>query len=661
MVLGDAASALATKGLSSLEGLSQSEILAVLKGGFGANRVFKDGVTNNVLYLSFRGTNRDDCQVILDAIMQKYDTYLKSKYERLNDKTVREVLNIIKELKKGMDETKQKEDAWLAKNPPPTEVSETLLTNLRTRRSNETILRDSLQRQVKDLDHAIKIGQGAEMFNDMRRVSAHPQTGNTKLDEKLWELYMQMALLQADYGEGHPQIQSVKRQIEAVRALYYGAKAKEVEMPKPGPDDPARWHLQSLKRELVAAQANLDEIEKQCNAAEYKARAREEWIKQEARFKESALSARQSYEEVGKRLNELQLSKNFGGVTADVIEPATPALKVAPVPAKIFIVAMMLGLLLGAGLAFVAEAMDQNFHTLEEIRERLGLAVVGHIPIVEPVGHVPGTPATAMESILCTYYQPKSVQAEAFRGIRTALYFSLRSGDYKVIQITSPEARDGKTTLSANLAVSIAQSGKKVVLLDADFRKPRMHEIFGVSADVGVASVIAGTAKLKDAVKPTAVEGLSILPCGPRPANPAELLTSPAFEQLLADLRKEYDFVLVDTPPLLAVSDPSAVAPRVDGVLLVVRFSKNARPSARRAKEILESMRADVVGVVVNGYGRNGSGYGYDAYRYGYDQAYGYGSNESGYYHEHEGSSRKPANGNGHGGGIVARLFRWLR
>ena len=172
--------------------------------------------------------------------------------------------------------------------------------------------------------------------------------------------------------------------------------------------------------------------------------------------------------------------------------------------------------------------MDRGFHTVEEVRDRLGLPVIGHIPIVDEKTLKPrdGSP---LEPILCAYFQPKSSQAESFRGIRTWMYFTVRGDDYKVIQVTSPQARDGKTTLAANLAVSIAQSGKKVVLLDADFRKPRVHEIFGVPSAVGLASVIAGTVPLKDAVLPTVIEGLSVMPCGPRPENPAELLSSPAF------------------------------------------------------------------------------------------------------------------------------------
>src|SRR5262249_25540817 len=147
---------------------------------------------------------------------------------------------------------------------------------------------------------------------------------------------------------------------------------------------------------------------------------------------------------------------------------------------------------------------------------------------------------------------------------------------------------------------------KRVVLLDADFRRPRIHKLFDVPGSVGLASVLAGEAGLGDALRPTEVPNLSVLPCGQRPSNPAELLTSPRLEEVFEALRGQFDFVLVDTPPLLAVSDPAVVAPRVDAVLLTIRVAKNGRPHAERAKEILAALKADPLGVIVNGAGRTG-------------------------------------------------------
>ena len=205
--------------------------------------------------------------------------------------------------------------------------------------------------------------------------------------------------------------------------------------------------------------------------------------------------------------------------------------------------------------------------------------------------------------------------------MRTALYFSTQGGGHNLIQVTSPDMGDGKSTLAANLAISIAQSGKRVVLVDADLRRPRLHKMLGLPANLtGLGLVIAGQAASADAVQETAVPGLSVLPCGPLPPNPAELLTSPRFKEVLDELRARYDFVLVDTPPLLAVTDPCVVAPRVDGVVLTMRMSKKSRPKAERAREILTTLGVNVLGVVVNGVtpSKRGGEYGAGQYEYTY-------------------------------------------
>ena len=150
-----------------------------------------------------------------------------------------------------------------------------------------------------------------------------------------------------------------------------------------------------------------------------------------------------------------------------------------------------------------------------------------------------------MDEMVVCFHRPKSSVAEAYRSIRTALYFGTRGQEHKVIQVTSADAGDGKTTLVCNLAVSLAQSGKKVCLLDADFRRSRLHEMFGIDKPIGVSSVMAGKAELTDAIYATGVENLSLLPCGPRPSNPSELLTSERFKELLDVLRTKFDIILI--------------------------------------------------------------------------------------------------------------------
>jgi polysaccharide biosynthesis transport protein len=252
----------------------------------------------------------------------------------------------------------------------------------------------------------------------------------------------------------------------------------------------------------------------------------------------------------------------------------------------------------------------------------LQLPVIGHIPYVAPGDD---DEESEIDSSICLYHQPRSKWAEAYRGIRTALYFSTRGEGHKVIQVSSPNPGDGKSTLAANLAVAIAQSGKKALLIESDFRRPRVHKLLGIDSDVGVTSVIDGTVELADGIQETAIDNLFAMGCGPRPSNPSELLSSQRYAELINILREKFDYVIVDTPPLMAVTDPVVVAPRFDGVLLAIRIQKRSRQDCARTTEMLLSVGAKVLGVVVNGVDQR------DRYGYGYAGTYRYSSNSGSY------------------------------
>jgi capsular exopolysaccharide synthesis family protein len=302
-------------------------------------------------------------------------------------------------------------------------------------------------------------------------------------------------------------------------------------------------------------------------------------------------------------------------------------------------------------LAYVVEMADKTFHDPADVSHYLNLPLVGHIPAIPAKAKYKSPAAPQLDPILVAAHRPKSQLAEAFRAVRTALYFNTRGSGHRVIQITSPTPSDGKSTLAGNLAVSIAQTGKNVLLIDADFRRPRIHTLFGLNREIGLSSVINGQAEPHDAIQDSGVANLSVMACGPRPDNPSELLTSPQFKEFLDAIRERFDFILIDTPPMLAVTDPSVVAPRVDGVLLTLRIKKNVRPGAIRATEMLSTLGANVLGAVVNVVsGKKGYGYGGYSYRYGgrygsYRQGYGstfggqgYGEGYGEYYSEEDSS-----------------------
>jgi non-specific protein-tyrosine kinase len=202
---------------------------------------------------------------------------------------------------------------------------------------------------------------------------------------------------------------------------------------------------------------------------------------------------------------------------------------------------------------------------------------------------------------LVTIEAPRSAAAEAYRSLRTNLAFARRSDGPAALLVASPAAGEGKSTTLANLAVVLAQSGRRVIVADCDLRRPAQHALFGLPNGDGVSRLLATGAVEAPPLLPTQVDGLRLLPAGPPPPNPAELLDRPAAAALLAGLRADADVVLVDAPPLLAVTDAALLAARLDGVLLVLAAGKSRRDHAERARELLDRVGAETVGVVLTG------------------------------------------------------------
>jgi capsular exopolysaccharide synthesis family protein len=197
--------------------------------------------------------------------------------------------------------------------------------------------------------------------------------------------------------------------------------------------------------------------------------------------------------------------------------------------------------------------------------------------------------------------EPQSIQAESYRSIRTTLLVSSAPGRIKAILVTSPLSREGKSVTVANLGVTLAQAGKRVVIVDTDLRKPKQSKLFGLSGGWGLTHYISSYIDSTDLVRPTQIQNLFLIGSGPLPTTPIELLTSEKMDQIIAFLKRSFDFILFDTPPLLAVSDALAMGPMVDGVILVARGSRTPIPALKQAKQKLDAHKLKCLGVIING------------------------------------------------------------
>jgi capsular exopolysaccharide synthesis family protein len=267
----------------------------------------------------------------------------------------------------------------------------------------------------------------------------------------------------------------------------------------------------------------------------------------------------------------------------------TPSRPVRPQTRLNVILGVLLGLTLGVGLAFLREFLDRSVRTPEELEAAAGFPVVGTIP-----------PFKAAKEPLPVEHQPRTAVAEAFRKLRTNFAFLSVDRDSVCCVITSPNAADGKSTVAANLAVALAQSGQRVVLVDADLRKPSLHRLFDLPQRVGITTVLLDRADVHDALQHCGPGLPAVLTAGQLPPNPSELLGSQRMAKLLAELRAAYEVVLVDCAPLLPVTDPMVISQFADGVLLIARSGTTTRDHAAAVKAACAKAGATVFGSVLN-------------------------------------------------------------
>lgn len=289
-----------------------------------------------------------------------------------------------------------------------------------------------------------------------------------------------------------------------------------------------------------------------------------------------------------------------------VVEPAVATGQpVRPDIPLYTLVGAFLGLNFGVGAAFVLEHLDRSIKTTEEARELLSLPVLGTIPRFS---------AAASQSRPVAARLPNAPSSEAFRALRTNLRFAGVDEPIETLLLTSPDSGTGKTTTVANLGVVCAQAGLRVALVDADLRRPSLHQAFALANEVGLTDLLIGDVQsVSDCMMATQVDGLSVIPSGASPPNPSELLGSARMGTVLAEVRGLTDLVLIDSPPMLLVADAAVLARAVDRVVLVVRAGETRRDAARLAMDNLAQVNARVIGIVLNAVApRRGSAY----YRY---------------------------------------------
>lgn len=315
-------------------------------------------------------------------------------------------------------------------------------------------------------------------------------------------------------------------------------------------------------------------------------------------------------------LEDLRTAAEVQGGGGEIVQPADlPSAPSSPNHVRSGALALAVGVALGVGVVFLRERLDQRLRGRPDLEEQLAAPVLATVPKVKGW-------SKRSRTELVSASDPRSGPAEAYRTLRTNLQFIARGGDFRILSVTSPSLGEGKTTTVANLAVALAQTGKRVIAVSCDLRKPRLHRFFDLDNSNGVTTTLVGETALHLAIQRPGLDSLRVLASGPVPPNPAELLASEEMDALLDSLRASADFVIIDTPPLLAVADALVLAPKSDGVLVVVDAGTTTRGAVAHSREQLEQVGANIVGGVLNDYDPQRGKY-YPNY-YGYDHSYRY-------------------------------------
>jgi len=575
------------------------------------------GKKDDIISISSDSPDPVEAAHLVNAVVDSYITYHATR-KRSTSAEILKILRIEKDKRstelteklKAMMDFRKEHEALAFESRQGNLVIERLerLSTVLTEAQLSTIEAESTYKSTKEMiSDPTKLKQYIEA---QRATGTYLTTYSEKaeLKSKLELLELRLANRSRQVAPGHPAIVAFKNDIERTKTQI------------------ADLDIQFAKAQLaVAEQQSLAAKERENQISKYYDDQRQQTLALNEQFAQYTIlqsdweQAKKLCDILDDRIKELNVTEDVGVLNISILEAAHPAsTPSAPQKARYMAVALVMGLMLGGGLALLRDWMDQKLHSAEEISTILGVPVLGVVPSMSKREDV-------MERGRKVYLDSKSSWAEAYRTIRTAVFFGAPKGEAKTILVTSPAPSDGKTTLVSNLAIAMAQAGQKTLILDADFRKPMQHNIFGINHEhIGLSSVLAGATKLQEAIQSTEVKGLELLTRGPEVPNPSEILNSNSFAKLLELLSSKYDRIIVDSPPVTPVTDALIVAAICDITLLVLRAEKSTRKMSQQARDGLLSVGAHLLGVVVNDVTKKGrygyySGYGnYDSY-YGND------------------------------------------
>lgn len=460
-------------------------------------------------------------------------------------------------------------------------------------------------------------------------LDAIPELSQNSLIQRFREeegsLQKQLAEATTQFGPSYPKVQQLNNQIKQIEDSIQNETARIASRKK-------SEYEAAVSREKMMRSA-FEQQKQQANQLNEKAIEYNQ-------LKHDADSNRQLYDSLQQKLKEAGITSGLKSSNVRVVDVArAPLFPSKPNVPNNLAMGLLLGLVGGVALAFVMESLDNTVRTPEQVETLSGLPSLGMIPLSLDISSSKNKQVKASVALttqaqtdlrkttvsLLAHARPKSEVAESYRALRTSILLSSIGSAPKIIMVTSALPQEGKTTTSINTAIVLAQKGGRVLLVDADMRRPTIHQTFKLRNRTGLSTVLTGSSQADDLIVSSSIlPNLFVLPAGPPPPHPAELLDSSVMRTLLEKWRGQFDHVIIDTPPVLSVTDAVLLSAQMDTVLLVIRSAQTSKDALRRSRDVLAQVNARVMGVVVNAIDLQSP----DAYYYYY------GSNYAGKYYD---------------------------
>jgi exopolysaccharide transport family protein len=573
---------------------------SALLSNFGGNLKVTLAPNTKIIEVHFRSTDKVLAANVVNKLMEDYtENNFKSRFdstmqaeEWLKSQLVDLQMKVESSQGKLVRYQKEHEILGIDEKQNITTAKLDELNKALTAAESERMNKESVYRLVQSGD----ADTAASAATALDAAGSGTQSASTLLESlraKEADLRIQSAELNTQFGPSYPKLAQLNNQLKEIDAQIL-LETKKVAGKVRG------QYLAAVQRENMLHDAlerqKQEENKLNESAIEYSI------------LKRDLESYRTLYEGLMEKMKEAGVSAGLKSNNFRIVNVARiPTSPVEPDIPRYLAFALMLGLTSGVGLAFLIEGLDNTVRTTEQAQMISGFPPLGMIPLGSRAAREGASGkrlviATSKEAVeLVAQVRPQSQMAESYRAMRTSLLLSNLGAPPKVIMITSALPQEGKTTTSINCAVVLAQKGVRVLLIDADLRRPSIHKTLGMGPRSGLSNVLTGSATLQQTITRSSIlPNLSILPAGTPPPNPAELLASSNMRDVLEELRGQYDHIVVDTPPTLSVTDAVVLSPRADAIVLVIRSGQTTKQALRRSRDILAQVNAKVSGVLLN-------------------------------------------------------------